>query len=105
MSDTFIRNFSLLDVKATAVTATDTSQTHQFSNEANVDVLLVNGTATTIFVRTGDSTVVADAEAMPIISGEKGVYNRGQAQGRSTHLAFFVASGTAALTIVEGLGS
>lgn len=105
MSTTSVRNFSLLNAQSVTVTASDTTATVQLNSNTAIDIMLINNTTSTIFVRTGNSNVVADANAMPILPGEKGVYTKGNSGGSTSHLAYFVAAGTADLTILQGDGS
>jgi len=100
-----VRNFSLLGVQSTTITATSTTQNIALSQVNPTDVMLVNDTTTTIFARTGNSSVVADANAMPVLPGEKGVYSKGSTAGTTTHLAVFVVSGTADIIVIQGMGS
>lgn len=104
MSTVRVRNFSLLNIIGTTITATDPSQTVELSNPGTDDLMLVNNTTTVIFVRTGISTVEADDTAMPILPGEKGAYAKGNTLGKTTHIAVF-ADAPADITILEGTGS
>ena len=104
MASTTSINFSLLNVKGAVVTATPSSVRTPI-NVATDDIMLVNDTLVTIFARVGDSTVLADATAMPILSGEKGVYSRGGGPANSTHIAVFVVAATADITIFQGVGA
>lgn len=100
-----VRNFSILGVISQSVTATAASQRIALSFQELEDIMLVNThQSKTIFVRTGNGLVEADATAMPILAGEKGVYRRGNPSARSTHLAFFTDSGQADMLIVQGEG-
>jgi len=105
MSTFSVSNFSLLDAASTTINATPTTSRIELSNPGPPQVMVVNNTTTTIFVRTGNSLVVADANAMPILPGEKGVYSRGNTLGETTHLAAFATVGAADLIVLEGSGS
>ena len=105
MSTLSIVNFSLLGVQSTIVTATDTTQNIELSQVNQTDMMLINDTTVNIYARTGDSSVVADINAMPVLPGEKGVYSKGRSGGTTTHLAVFVVTGTADLIIIQGAGS
>lgn len=101
----FIRNFSIADAQAIAVAVTATTQRLPLLRQDAEDIMIVNDTSSTVFVRTGDASVVADTSAMPVLSGEKGVYSKGLRLGTTTHIAFIVASGTADIVFIQGQGS
>ena len=99
-----IKNFSLLGAVTTGLTATDTSQRVSLNAKLD-DVMVINDGSATVYVRTGDSSVVADTNAMPILPGEKGVYAKGNTLGKTTSLAYFVPTGSASFKIIQGNGS
>jgi len=101
-----LRNFSLGGVIGVPLTA-DVAGTARISlpNEDAPDIMIVNEGTVTVFVRTGDVTVVADANAMPILPGEKGVYCRGLREIAVTHIAAHVAVATQAITVFQGSGA
>ncbi len=103
MTSTTVRNFSLLNVTGTTVTATNISQRIPIASDKE-DIMVVNNTTAVIFVRTGIDSVVADASAMPILQGEKAVYRKGTTAGTTEFLAYFVESGIADLTVLQGQG-
>lgn len=100
-----IRNFSLLNAVTTLLTATNVSQAETLDSRADADIMVINDSTSTIFVRTGDSTVVADATAMPILPGEKGVYDKGNTLGNTTTLSYFTETGSVPFRIIQGTGS
>ena len=100
---TVLRNFSLLDAQSTTLTATDTTQSIALGRVGD-DIMLFNNSSVIIFARTGKSDVVADANAIPILAGEKGIYSRGNRVGKATHLAIFTETGTGKIIISQGLG-
>ena len=101
----FIRNFSIANVQSTAVTVTTVSQRFPLTNKDAEDVMIVNNTISTVFVRTGDATVEADTSAMPVLPGEKGVYSKGLRLGTTTYIALVVASSTADIVFIQGQGA
>lgn len=104
MSTSNLKNFGLRNVKSIVVTATPSSVSAALPKQDVDDLMIINSGTKTIFVRTGDENVVADATAMPILGGEKGVYTRGISDPPATHVAAFVATGTQAITFVQGSG-
>jgi len=100
-----IRNFPLLNAQITPLTATNVSQTTPLDNVGSQDIMVINDSTATVFVRTGPVTVVADANAMPILPGEKGVYSKGNSLGKTNTLAYFTESGNIMFSIIQGTGS
>ena len=101
MASSTQKNFSLLNTRSQIIAVTSTSQRIRLERKAD-DIMLVNDSALTIFVRCGNKDVLADANAMPILAGEKGVYDKGG--NIATHLAFFLPAGMASITVMQGRG-
>jgi len=100
-----VRNFDIRNIESLSLTATPSSARIKIPDLSLPDMMLINQSGSTIFVRCGDSSVVADAQAMPILPGEKGIYARGLSQPTSTHIAAFVTDETEVLTIIQGGGA
>ena len=100
-----LRNFALAGVSSIALTAATPSANVALPDEEAPDIMVINEGTVTVFVKTGDSTVTADATSMPVLPGEKGVYSRGLREIPITHLAAFVVTGTQAITIIQGSGA
>lgn len=101
-----IRNFSLLNIFASVVTAAVGTAKFALPVPPPKDIMLYNVGAEVVYVRTGDTNVVADANAMPIAPGEKGVYQIGDSSPPATHLAYAtLVAGTSVLSIIPGEGS
>lgn len=66
------------------------------------DILIYNPDPTNVvYVRTGKSGVIANANCMPILPGEKSTWGvRG-----ATHIATFRTAGTTAITVFAGSGN
>lgn len=85
----------------TPVTATAVSQ--RISVPASTrDVLVTNPGPNVVRVRAGGATVAATAQSMPVLAGEKGVYNVGYG---ATHLALIAPAGDQAVEVFFGEGS
>jgi len=95
-----VLTFSLRDLKSVTISAAPAVTVAPLPGEGD-HLMLVNLSAVVIYVQTGDSTVTASADAMPILPGEKGAYSKGQA---TTHIAAFVVAGTADLVVLQGSG-
>lgn len=104
MTTVNLRNFGLANVNSIDLVAATPSARVELPNRDLTDVMVVNEGLVTVFVRTGDASVVADANAMPVLPGEKGVYQRGDTTPPTTHIAAFVSSGTQAIVIIQGIG-
>lgn len=105
MSTNTVRNFSILNAQSIAITATVTTANFELPNIEEEDLMITNLSTATVFIRTGDDTVVADTSAMPLLPGEKGVYSKGLRGGRTTHIAALVESGTADIVVIQGVGA
>ncbi len=101
------RNFGVNIDQNITINASGTSARAALPDRDAPDLIIFNPTAETLWVRTGDDTVVADANAFPIAAGEKGTYRKGQSpNGIYTHIAVFKPDGAAAdVIIVQGRGS
>lgn len=104
MSTVQTRNFPLLGATATQLTATASTQNVEIETDTE-DIMIVNSTTSIVYVRTGNSNVVADLNAMPILPGEKGIYNRGNTGGGTTHLAYIATIASLPFSIIQGSGS
>lgn len=87
---TTLRNFSIRGAKGIKVAVTNVTQRIELVHSGGDDIMIVNDSAVSIYVETGDVTVVArdssaDNPSMEILPGEKGIYNRGPS---STRIAF-----------------
>lgn len=102
---THIRNFSLLNIAAIAVAPGLVTARFELPSPPPKDIMLYNSGLNAVYVRTGDSGVVGDANAMPIAPGEKGVYQIGDSSPPATHLAYITLVGVSVMTIVPGEGS
>lgn len=101
-----LRNFSLGGVTGVTLTANVAGTARiALPDEDAPDIMIVNEGTVTVFVRTGDITVVADANAMAILPGEKGVYCRGLREIPITHIAAHVAVATQDVTVFQGSGA
>lgn len=105
MATVNLRNFGLAGVSSIPLVAVPGSINVALPNEDAQDIMIINEGTVTVFVRTGDSTVVADANAMPVLPGEKAVYCRGLREISITHIAAFVAAGSQAITVIQGSGA
>lgn len=101
-----LRNFSLRNAFMTQVTAALVTARFILPSPPPKDIMLYNAGAETVYVRTGDDNVVADANGMPIAPGEKGVYQIGDSIPPATHLAYAtLVAATSPLSIIPGEGS
>ena len=100
-----LRNFALARVVSIPLVAATPSANVALPDEDAPDIMVVNEGTVTVFIKTGNSTVTADATSMPVLPGEKGVYSRGLREIPVTHIAAFVLSGTQAITIIQGNGA
>lgn len=98
-----IKNFSILNAVFTPLAATAATARVKLPNDAP-DIMFYNPNASIIYVTTGDSNVEATDTAMPILPGEKGIYNRGGSPSQSTHLAFISPAGALTLHMAAGEG-
>ena len=99
-----IRNFPILNSEFTPLAATAVTARVKLPNDA-ADIMFYNPNASIIYVRTGDDAVAATATAMPILPGEKGIYNRGGTPAQATHLAFISPAGALTLHYAMGEGA
>ncbi len=97
-------NFSIANIEGVTVTAGIASARVELPNTDAPDIMIVNASPSVVFVRTGDETVVADTDAMPVLPGEKGVYSVGRLDPPVTHIAYITLAGLKDITIVRGFG-
>lgn len=104
MSTVNLRNFSIANITSLSLVAVPGSVRAPLPDVGAPDVMVVNNGSVTVFVRAGNSDVVADALAMPVLPGEKGVYSTGPTQPPVTHISAFVLAGAQAVTVIQGSG-
>lgn len=104
---TQIQNFSINNAKSTNLTAINSSQTEALDTRpGRADIMIINLSKTEIvFVATGNENVVASANSMPVLPGEKGVYSKGADNITINTLAYFSPTGSVDFTIVQAEGS
>lgn len=95
-------NFSVSSADGQTIAATTTSAATQIdATGASEDVMVWNKSAVVIHIKCGASNVVATANSMPILPGEKGSYYK----GNSTHIAVIAASSTGDIWVKAGEGA
>lgn len=101
------KHFSLLNAQSVEIDLPAVSQSVRtlIPGSYVFDIMIINSSLFTVFVRTGDENVVSDAKGLPIFAGEKGVYSKGMAQPEVTHIAAFSPDGVAKIRIVAGDGA
>ena len=99
-----VRNFRCLKTKARIIISGGVSVREPVPGTAS-DVMIINPGPMTAFIRSGDASVEADLLAMPILSGEKGIYGLGDTIPPVTHIAVLVAVPAQAVTLIFGEGA
>lgn len=99
-----IRNFGLSNVTMLTITAGTGGTATALPLSFDYDVMIYNPGPLNVFVRTGVSTVTADATALIIPAGEKGVYMVGDTSPPVTHIATY-ATANQTVYVAQGYGS
>ena len=99
-----VRNFRCLNTKAQIVVSGGVSIRVPLPRKT-ADVMIINPGPMTAFIRSGSASVEADLLAMPILSGEKGIYGLGDTIPPVTHIAVLVAVPAQAVTLIFGEGA
>lgn len=78
----------------------------KFKDDGKQDLLLSNTGTVTVYIRVGDANVsVTPTSGVSLLSGEKGMYRKGNPGQGATHIAFVTDAVAGALSIAEGNGS
>ena len=83
------------------ITSITTSNIEIDPNGKRQSVAIVNTGTEMVFVRTGDSSVVATATDFPVVGGRQLTISK---DARDTHIAMISASGTPLVAAISGSG-
>ena len=82
-------------------TSTSTSRNEVDSNANRQSVTVTNTGTVVVFVKTGDSSVVATAADFPVLGGTQVAISK---DARDTHIAMIATSGTPLVYAIAGSG-
>lgn len=100
-----IRNFSIENILSVSLTSSLVSQEFALDPNKGTDIMIINESLTeTIYVTTGPPGIEATLNSMPVLPGEKGIYDRGSATGGNKTFAY-IAESVIPFKIVQGEGA